>query len=610
MVATCIAPAAHAELLAGMPEQKLPLEQSPTLSAPQSLQMVALPNGGYAVSFGRLRDSTEASMDTYLWYLSEDGSALGQPEVVNTFVRGWQAPAGLAATETGEVVVLIASRDDVEPEAPPGVGRDGDSFGVFARAYDANGVPLGQEFQINTIAAGDQHASDVSYVGSGEFIASWWTYGSLDIRARRFALGGTLLGSEVVIATAPGMTGHGAEIASAGDGSYTAAWVERQGEVYEAKVAAFDSADAPVVTRTLGSGVQAILDIGMADDGSLAVGWANSGSAVESVATYQPSLEPLAAPVAVQGPLLATARNGTWVAIDPGSSGSEDMEMVARTMTGTPTGSPVPLRDSFRPGRMVELDAAMSAAGSVAALLRIVQEPIYASDTWPAVMELYFRKYCSSEDVACDRCTGHDDSIDLDGDFVVDGCDPCVSADDTAAVSRTSVSNSMASEAYPRRSNRIGIRSRFTLPDGVADFASLPVLEHGLRVRIEGAPGGALVDAQLPPGLFSAQERRGWTIKNGVIRYRDGSATPIRGIRKVVLRDRSTAGPRQTDVQVTAAADRYGIAERYSPLRTIIVFGDQQDGTEGRCVETRYVAEECSTEVFQHNHGGAACSRP
>jgi len=52
-------------------------------------------------------------------------------------------------------------------------GQDGDGSGVFARRYDRKGSPAGGEFQVNTSASGDQGFAQVSVSPSGEIAVAW-----------------------------------------------------------------------------------------------------------------------------------------------------------------------------------------------------------------------------------------------------------------------------------------------------------------------------------------------------------------------------------------------------------------------------------------------------
>src|SRR5256885_611414 len=49
-------------------------------------------------------------------------------------------------------------------------GLDGHNFGVFARRFASNGVPLGTDFRVNTFTTDDQFAPAVAAIGTGGFV--------------------------------------------------------------------------------------------------------------------------------------------------------------------------------------------------------------------------------------------------------------------------------------------------------------------------------------------------------------------------------------------------------------------------------------------------------
>src|SRR5262249_52818252 len=54
-----------------------------------------------------------------------------------------------------------------------GPGQDGDSSGVFAQRYDSQGQPVGGELQVNTYTTGSQAAPDVAMGQAGDFVVVW-----------------------------------------------------------------------------------------------------------------------------------------------------------------------------------------------------------------------------------------------------------------------------------------------------------------------------------------------------------------------------------------------------------------------------------------------------
>src|SRR5262249_22451298 len=56
-------------------------------------------------------------------------------------------------------------------------GQDGPGYEVYARTFLAAGIPLGQEFRVNTYTSGDQRAPEVRVGPEGTFIIGWQSNG-------------------------------------------------------------------------------------------------------------------------------------------------------------------------------------------------------------------------------------------------------------------------------------------------------------------------------------------------------------------------------------------------------------------------------------------------
>ena len=102
----------------------------------------------------------------------------------NSFTTNSQSSAAVAADADGDFVVVWQS-----------FGQDGTSpatYGVYARLYDAAGVPRGPEFRVNTTTAGSQSAPAVAMDADGDFAVAWVSYvvTSTEIRVRRFSASG------------------------------------------------------------------------------------------------------------------------------------------------------------------------------------------------------------------------------------------------------------------------------------------------------------------------------------------------------------------------------------------------------------------------------------
>jgi hypothetical protein len=95
--------------------------------------------------------------------------AAGQPQgadfQVNTYTTGDQYAPAVAMAATGQFVVVWGSRD-----------QDGDGFGVFGQRYDATGLPLGGEFQVNSYTTGPQERPVAAMDPHGNFVVVWSSY--------------------------------------------------------------------------------------------------------------------------------------------------------------------------------------------------------------------------------------------------------------------------------------------------------------------------------------------------------------------------------------------------------------------------------------------------
>jgi len=81
---------------------------------------------------------------------------------VNTHTSSDQKNAALAMDTEGNFVVVWSS-----------YSQDGNSNGIFGQRFDPNGIPIGDEFQINTTTSGNQTESSVAMDDVGNFVVAW-----------------------------------------------------------------------------------------------------------------------------------------------------------------------------------------------------------------------------------------------------------------------------------------------------------------------------------------------------------------------------------------------------------------------------------------------------
>jgi len=124
---------------------------------------------------------------------NSDGSPAGEEFQVNTYIKNVQWEPKVAMDKNGNFVITWASKY-----------QDTYGYGIYAKIYDIDGHPLGDEFLVNTYWKGNQITPDVEMDDDGNFVVTWAGYKYLmmyDIYAQRFDRWGNPIGSEFRINT-------------------------------------------------------------------------------------------------------------------------------------------------------------------------------------------------------------------------------------------------------------------------------------------------------------------------------------------------------------------------------------------------------------------------
>ena len=171
---------------------------SGALTAPKVTVGTSADPGG-EISLWRLADGTvlagwtEGQTGVRAVHLSSGGTPLS-----GTFLIP-QAQS-IAALDGGGFVAVWTER-----------GPSADAADVFAQTYEANGVPVSEAFRVNEIISGDQETPSVTGIGGGGFAVSWTGQDAdgAGIRARAFDAEGVPAGPEFLVNTAPRTSGDG-----------------------------------------------------------------------------------------------------------------------------------------------------------------------------------------------------------------------------------------------------------------------------------------------------------------------------------------------------------------------------------------------------------------
>ena len=148
---------------------------------------------------------------------NRDGVAQGGEIHVNQTTTDFQQFPTVAAAPDGSFVI-----------AWQGLQSGTDGSNIFARRYGPDGLPRGNEFQVNSVAAGEQSSPSVGLEADGDFViafASRGTDGTGDnVYARRFDSAGVARGAEFQVNTHTANDQNFPSVAVNDAGKFLVAW--------------------------------------------------------------------------------------------------------------------------------------------------------------------------------------------------------------------------------------------------------------------------------------------------------------------------------------------------------------------------------------------------
>ncbi|MEM7054135.1 MAG: hypothetical protein AAF446_06255 [Pseudomonadota bacterium] len=129
--------------------------------------------------------------------LDSDGVPVGGQFQVNTFTTNNQSSARVSGSAQRYVVVWTS-------QGSP--GNDDSLTSVQARLFEADGTPVGDQFQVNQATMGDQFEPDVVMLEDGSFFIVWTDIALIDsqILGRAYTADGTAAGDAIQLTDNPG----------------------------------------------------------------------------------------------------------------------------------------------------------------------------------------------------------------------------------------------------------------------------------------------------------------------------------------------------------------------------------------------------------------------
>jgi hypothetical protein len=169
------------------------------------------------------------------------GLPLGGEFQVNSWATGAQEAPDVAVDPLGNIVVAWQSN-----------GPDGNAWGIFAQRYNALGLPVGGEFQVNTYTTDWQRLPAVDSDPLGNFTVAWGSTGQdgsgIGIFGQRFGGDGARIGTEFQVNTYATGDQFSPALAVDADGSFVVVWdsVAQDGSDQGVFGRRYDGTGAPV----------------------------------------------------------------------------------------------------------------------------------------------------------------------------------------------------------------------------------------------------------------------------------------------------------------------------------------------------------------------------
>lgn len=199
---------------------------------------------------------------------------VGSQFIVNSTTAGSQHSPAVAMDATGDFVVAWTAYIDST-----------NGYDVYAQRYQADGTPIGSEFQVNSLTTGIQGIPSVAMAPDGKFVIAWLSNtgdsGGYNIYAKQYnALGLPTSGD---IQAHVNLTGSQTDpaVAMADDGSFAVTWTHYNGTDFDVRGSLFNSSGGSVqddfLINTITTADQQASTVAMDPTGNFVVAWQGYG---------------------------------------------------------------------------------------------------------------------------------------------------------------------------------------------------------------------------------------------------------------------------------------------------------------------------------------------
>lgn len=207
-----------------------------------SPSITALKDGGYVVTWTSGDAQDGDGYGIYAQRYDVNGVAVGAELQVNTITESQQRNPSITGLSDGGFVVTWNS-----------FAQDGDIEGIYGQRYDATGATFGDEFLVNSYTINSQENSSITALADGGFVVTWESWGAQDgadqgIFAQRFDANGVPAGVEFQVNTFTASKQLGPSITALSDGGFVITWHSafQDGDFFGVFAQRYDAAGANV----------------------------------------------------------------------------------------------------------------------------------------------------------------------------------------------------------------------------------------------------------------------------------------------------------------------------------------------------------------------------
>jgi phosphoheptose isomerase len=244
---------------------------------------------------------------------------VGSEFQVNTYTPLLQRTPDLGSDSLGGFVVVWTS-----------AGQDGYTNGVFGRRFDSAGVAKGVEFQVSVATIGQQVEPAVALDASGDFVVAWTSYAfsGKDVFARRFDAAGVPQGVVFQVNSSTADAQYQPAVALDQDGDFVIAWASLQQDasqsgIFARRFNASGTAGPEFQVNSYTPNSQSLPAIALDADGDFVIVWASDyqdGPGFQSRGVFGRRFNALGVPLGAEFQINSYT---------PGSQGDPDVDLDA-----------------------------------------------------------------------------------------------------------------------------------------------------------------------------------------------------------------------------------------------------------------------------------------